>query len=61
VAYGATECLVAKAYGRTDHNLYRLEANGHIEFLDVEEESVPANLFQPVRDLLDFLTRHVLT
>jgi len=41
VGYGATECVVAKAYGRNDHNLYRLEANGHIEFLDVEEEGVP--------------------
>ena len=51
--YGATECLVAVAYGRNDHNLYRLEANGHIEFL---EEGDPANLFQPVRDLLNFLT-----
>jgi len=56
--YGATECLVAVAYGRNDHNLYRLEANGHIEFL---EEGDPANLFQPVRDLLNFLTRYVLT
>ena len=49
--------MVAKAYGRNDHNLYRLEANGYIEFLAVEEEGVPANLFQTVRDLLNFLTR----
>jgi len=54
VGYGATECVVAKAYGRNDHNLYRLEANGYIEFLDVEKEGVPANLFQPVRNLLKF-------
>ena len=57
MGYGATECVVAKAYGRNDHNLYRLEANGYIEFLAVEEEGVPANLFQTVRDLLNFLTR----
>ena len=53
--------MVAKAYGRTDHNLYRLEANGHIEFLAVEEVGVPENLFQPVRDLLNFLACRVLT
>ena len=61
MGYGATECVVAKAYGRNDHNLYRLEANGYIEFLAVEEEGVPEKLFQPVRDLLNILTRHVLT
>ena len=61
MGYGATECVVAKAYGRTDHNLYRLEANGHIEFLAVEEVGVPENLFQPVRDLLNFLACRVLT
>lgn len=45
VGYEATECMVANAYGRNDHNLYRLEAHGHIEFLDDEKQGVPANFF----------------
>jgi hypothetical protein len=49
----ATEALVGMAYDANDTNLYRLEFVGHIEFLDIEKESVSANLAQPVRDLLD--------
>ena len=53
----ATEALVGLIYDANDTNLYRLEIAGHIEFLDVEKESISANIVQPVRDLFDFLTR----
>ena len=61
VRYGATECRVGFAYGSNDTNLYRLATNSYIEFLDVEQENVPANFVQPVCDLLEFFTRHLLT
>ena len=51
----ATESRIGVAYGN-DTNLYSLEssleANVHIEFLDVEKENVPANIVQPVRNFL---------
>lgn len=53
----ATEAMVGLAYDANDTNLYRLEFAGHIEFLDVEKESISANIVQSVRDLLDYLTR----
>ena len=57
----ATEGLIGLAYDADDTNLYRLESVSHIEFLDIEKEGVTANLVQPVRDLLDSLTRCLLT
>ena len=53
----ATEAMVGLAYDANDTNLYRLEFAGHIEFLDVEKESISANIVQSVRDLLDYLIR----
>lgn len=50
----ATEALVGLTYDANDTNLYRLAFVGHIEFLDVEKESIFANIVQPVRDLFDF-------
>ena len=50
----ATEAMIGLVYDANDTNLYRLELAGHIEFLDVEKESISANLVQPVRDLFDY-------
>ena len=52
----ATEAMIGLVYDANDTNLYRLELAGHIEFLDVEKESISANLVQPVRDLFDYFT-----
>ena len=51
----ATEALVGTTYDRNDINLYRLESDRRIEFLDVEKECIAAKLVQPVRGLLDSL------
>ena len=36
-------------YDANDTNLYRLDSDGHIEFLDAEKGNSTENLFQPVR------------
>ena len=61
VVLAATEALVGTPYDGNDINLYRLESDRHIEFLDVEKESVSANLVQPLRDLFNSLVRCLLT
>lgn len=36
-------------YDANDTNLYRLDSDEHIEFLDAEKGNSTENLFQPVR------------
>ena len=60
VVLAATEALIGTAYDGDDTNLYRLESDRHIEFLDLEKGSIAANLVQPVRDLLYSLARRCL-
>ena len=47
--FGATEGEVGFGYDANDTNLYRLDSDGHIEFLDAEKGNPTENLFQPVR------------
>lgn len=47
--FGATEGVVGVGYDANDTNLYRLDSDEHIEFLDAEKGNSTENLFQPVR------------
>jgi hypothetical protein len=47
--FGATEGVVGFGYDANDTNLYRLDSDEHIEFLDAEKGNSTENLFQPVR------------
>ena len=52
----AMEFMIGLVYDTNNTNLYCLEFAGHIEFLDVEKESISVNLIQSVRDLFGYLT-----
>ena len=47
--FGATEGVVGFGYDANDTNLYRLDSDEHIEFLDAEKRNSTENLLQAVR------------
>ena len=49
--FSSTESMVGFGYDANDTNLYRLDSDEHIEFLDVEKGISTENLLQPVRIL----------
>ena len=49
--FSSTESMVGFGYDANDTNLYRLDSDEHIEFLDAEKGTSTENLLQPVRIL----------